>query len=62
MPGITVKSSHVELPKAKAHSDGDPGISDTYAEVSIDGWDGISLEYSVDWPLQLFFTQEVLSK
>ncbi|KAF3784069.1 Gamma-tubulin complex component 4 [Nymphaea thermarum] len=27
-----------------------------------DGWDAIALEYSVDWPLQLFFTQEVLSK
>ncbi|XP_057782301.1 gamma-tubulin complex component 4 homolog [Salvia miltiorrhiza] len=63
MPGITVKSSHVELPKAKAYSDGDLGIqSDASAEMSIDGWDGIALEYSVDWPLQLFFTQEVLSK
>lgn len=29
---------------------------------TIDGWDGITLEYTVDWPLQLFFTQEVLSK
>lgn len=63
MPGITVKSSHVELPKAKTYSDGDSGIqSDASAEASIDGWDGIALEYSVDWPLQLFFTQEVLSK
>lgn len=58
-----MKSSHVELPKAKIYSDGDSGIqSDVSAEVSIDGWDGIALEYSVDWPLQLFFTQEVLSK
>lgn len=63
MPGITVKSSHVELPKSKAYSDGDSGVqSDTCTEMSIDGWDGIALEYSVDWPLQLFFTQEVLSK
>ena len=31
-------------------------------EMSLDGWDGISLEYSLDWPLHLFFTQEVLSK
>lgn len=63
MPGITVKSSHVELPKAKTYSDGDSGNqSDASAEASIDGWDGIALEYSVDWPLQLFFTQEVLSK
>ncbi|KAL0322388.1 UNVERIFIED_CONTAM: Gamma-tubulin complex component 4 [Sesamum calycinum] len=63
MPGVTVKSSRVELPKAKAHSDGDSGVqSDTFAEMSIDGWDSIALEYSVDWPLHLFFTQEVLSK
>ncbi|MBA0708905.1 hypothetical protein Golax_023986, partial [Gossypium laxum] len=32
------------------------------SETSLDGWDGIALEYSVDWPLQLFFTKEVLSK
>lgn len=58
-----MKSSHVELPKAKTYSDGDSGNqSDASAEASIDGWDGIALEYSVDWPLQLFFTQEVLSK
>ncbi|KAL2945352.1 Gamma-tubulin complex component 4 [Bienertia sinuspersici] len=30
--------------------------------VDVDGWDGITLEYSINWPLQLFFTQEVLSK
>ncbi|EYU46733.1 hypothetical protein ABFS82_04G014200 [Erythranthe guttata] len=63
MPGVTVKSSHVELPKTKAYSDGDSGVQlDTSAGMSIDGWDGIALEYSVDWPLQLFFTPEVLSK
>ncbi|XP_047973212.1 gamma-tubulin complex component 4 [Salvia hispanica] len=63
VPGITLKSSHIELPKAKPYFDGDSSIpSDASAEMSIDGWDGIALEYSVDWPLQLFFTQEVLSK
>ncbi|KAK6135065.1 hypothetical protein DH2020_031186 [Rehmannia glutinosa] len=63
MPGITLKSSHVELPKAKEYSDGVSGVKlDTSAETSVDGWDGIALEYSVDWPLHLFFTQEVLSK
>ncbi|XLR03839.1 hypothetical protein S83_070039 [Arachis hypogaea] len=30
--------------------------------MSLDGWDGLALEYSVDWPLHLFLTQEVLSK
>ncbi|KAL6500310.1 Gamma-tubulin complex component 4 [Orobanche hederae] len=63
MPGITLKSSHVELPRAKAYSDGDSGVQvDTSMEMSVDGWDVIALEYSVDWPLHLFFTQEVLSK
>lgn len=32
------------------------------SELPLDGWDGIALEYSIDWPLQLFFTPEVLSK
>ncbi|KAL3827817.1 hypothetical protein ACJIZ3_016619 [Penstemon smallii] len=63
MPGITVKSSQLELPKTKAYSDGDMIVqSDTSLETPIDGWDGISLDYSVDWPLHLFFTQDVLSK
>ncbi|KAK4482173.1 hypothetical protein RD792_009314 [Penstemon davidsonii] len=63
MPGITVKSSQLELPKTKAYSDGDMIVqSDTSLETSIDGWDGISLDYSVEWPLHLFFTQDVLSK
>ncbi|KAL5862920.1 hypothetical protein ACOSQ3_000434 [Xanthoceras sorbifolium] len=62
--GITVKSSQVDLPKAKAYADGSSGaaLSNASSEISLDGWDGIALEYSVDWPLQLFFTQEVLSK
>ncbi|WCJ22227.1 hypothetical protein M5689_004325 [Euphorbia peplus] len=58
--GITAKSSEVELPKSKAH--GDAGLSNTSSEMFSDGWAGISLEYAIDWPLQLFFTQEVLSK
>ncbi|CAL5423489.1 unnamed protein product [Camellia sinensis] len=60
--GISVKSSPVDLPKAKAYSEGDSSTLSDTAEMSLDGWDGIALEYSVDWPLQLFFTQEVLSK
>ncbi|CAA2984049.1 gamma-tubulin complex component 4 [Olea europaea subsp. europaea] len=47
----------VELPKVKSCSDGDFSTqSDTSLEMSLDGWDGIALEYSTDWPLQLFFT------
>ncbi|OMO81948.1 Spc97/Spc98 [Corchorus olitorius] len=62
--GITMKSSQVDLPKTKTYADGSSGavLSNTSSETSLDGWDGIALEYSVDWPLQLFFTQEVLSK
>lgn len=59
--GTNIKSSK-EASKPK-YADGDSNLlSDNSLEVSLDGWDGIALEYSVDWPLQLFFTQEVLSK
>lgn len=62
--GFTVKSSQVDAPKAKDHTDRNPSsaLSNASSEMSLDGWDSIALEYSVDWPLELFFTQEVLSK
>ncbi|GAV66959.1 Spc97_Spc98 domain-containing protein [Cephalotus follicularis] len=62
--GITVKSSEVDLPKAKVYTEVSSGaaLSSASSEISPDGWDGIALEYFVNWPLQLFFTQEVLSK
>lgn len=60
--GTNMKSSKVDVSKSK-YVDGDSSLlSDTSLEMSLDGWDGIALEYSVDWPLQLFFTQEVLSR
>ncbi|KAI7753890.1 hypothetical protein M8C21_023564, partial [Ambrosia artemisiifolia] len=60
--GTNIKSSKVDVSKSK-YADGDSGLSsDSSLEMSRDGWDGIALEYSVDWPLQLFFTQEVLSR
>ena len=46
-------------------TEGSTGISNTYGDVAnktIDGWDSIALEYSIDWPLQLLFTKETLSK
>lgn len=52
--GMTLKYSQGDLPK-----DRNSGVN---LETTLDGWDGIALEYTVDWPLQLFFTQEVLSK
>ncbi|OAY49510.1 gamma-tubulin complex component 4 homolog [Manihot esculenta] len=62
--GITVKSSQVDLPKSNVYADANTGavLPNASSEMSLDGWDGIALEYAVDWPLQLFFTQEVLSK
>ncbi|KAM0071906.1 putative gamma-tubulin complex component protein [Helianthus debilis subsp. tardiflorus] len=60
--GTNIKSSKVDVPKSK-YADGDSSLSSDFSsEMSLDGWDGIALEYSVDWPLQLFFTQEVLSR
>ncbi|CAI9300297.1 unnamed protein product [Lactuca saligna] len=59
MPGIGTKA---DVSKSK-YVDGDSSLlSDTSMEMSLDGWDGIALEYSIDWPLQLFFTQQVLSR
>lgn len=63
--GINVPSSQTELLKKKGSIDGNLAVFShgiTFSDMSLDGWDGISLEYSIDWPLQLFFTQEVLSK
>ena len=61
--GVTVKPSQVDLPKSKSYTDGDLAVLlDASSEMSLDGWDGIALDYSIDWPLQLFFTQEVLSR
>lgn len=60
--GVTVRSSQLDMPKPKAYSGGDSSTLSDTSDMSLDGWDGISLEYSIDWPLQLFFTQEVLSK
>ncbi|GJN36006.1 hypothetical protein PR202_gb24829 [Eleusine coracana subsp. coracana] len=39
-----------------------PSQGKAASELALDGWDSIALEYSVDWPLQLFFTPDVLSK
>lgn len=57
---MTIKSSQVDVPR----TDGSSGALQSIAssDITLDGWDGIALEYFVDWPLQLFFTPEVLSK
>lgn len=62
--GINMTATQVDFPKLKSNADGNlvPLQARPLAESSLDGWDGVALEYSVDWPLQLFFTQEVISK
>ncbi|PKI31523.1 hypothetical protein CRG98_048104 [Punica granatum] len=61
---LPVKSSQLDISKGKPNAGGNSGAlsANTSSEAALDGWDGISLDYSVDWPLGLFFTQEVLSK
>ncbi|XP_020684188.1 gamma-tubulin complex component 4 [Dendrobium catenatum] len=61
--GIGMTSSEMNLQKMKVDVNRGASLQGvTSSGFSVDGWDGIALEYSVDWPLQLFFTPEVLSK
>lgn len=60
--GMNVKSSLVDMSKARPNVGGNSGVSSSSVSTGLDGWDGISLDYAVYWPLQLFFTQGVLSK
>jgi gamma-tubulin complex component 4 len=53
-------SSQKDLQKPNASQP--PSQGKATSELALDGWDSIALEYSVDWPLQLFFTPDVLSK
>ncbi|VVB05581.1 unnamed protein product [Arabis nemorensis] len=57
--GVTVRSSQADQARSKASLTAKANLT---SDTSVDGWDAIALEYSVDWPMQLFFTQEVLSK
>ncbi|KAD6120197.1 hypothetical protein E3N88_11468 [Mikania micrantha] len=56
---VNIRSNQVDLQKSKAFGDGGLGA---LSDISLDGWDGITLEYSVDWPLKFFFTEEVLTR
>lgn len=60
--GVAVKPAQVDVPKSKAYTGRSSGAASSNTITDMEGWDGITLEYSIDWPLQLFFTQEVLSK
>ncbi|GJM94648.1 hypothetical protein PR202_ga11312 [Eleusine coracana subsp. coracana] len=58
--GMKNSSSQKDLQKPNASEL--PSQGKAASELALDGWDSIALEYSVDWPLQLFFTPDVLSK
>ncbi|MQM00371.1 hypothetical protein Taro_033103 [Colocasia esculenta] len=62
--GITMGATQRDFSILEVHSDGKLStvLQGIGSELSLDGWDGIALEYSVDWPLQLFFSHEILSK
>nr|CAB3463979.1 unnamed protein product [Digitaria exilis] len=58
--GMKNSTSQKDLQKPNASEL--PSQGKAASELTLDGWDSIALEYSVDWPLQLFFTPDVLSK
>ncbi|KAG0488245.1 hypothetical protein HPP92_007056 [Vanilla planifolia] len=60
--GINMAASQMNSQKMKVDANLGVPLPVTSSELSVDGWDGIALEYSVRWPLHLFFTPEVLSK
>ncbi|CAN6349755.1 unnamed protein product [Urochloa humidicola] len=57
-----MKSSTSQKDLQKPNASELPSHGKAASELALDGWDSIALEYSVDWPLQLFFTPDVLSK
>lgn len=58
--GIKASTSQKDLQKSSTPEISSQGKATS--ELALDGWDSIALEYSVDWPLQLFFTPDVVSK
>lgn len=57
-----MKSSTSQKDLQKPNASELPSQGKAASELTLDGWDSIALEYSIDWPLQLFFTPDVLSK
>ncbi|TVU17559.1 hypothetical protein EJB05_33602 [Eragrostis curvula] len=62
MSSYGMKSSTSQKDLQKPNASELPSQGKASSELALDGWDSIALEYSVDWPLQLFFTPDVLSK
>ncbi|CAD6255174.1 unnamed protein product [Miscanthus lutarioriparius] len=57
-----MKSSTSQKDLKKSNASELPSQGKATSALVLDGWDSIVLEYSVDWPLQLFFTPDVMSK
>ncbi|XP_006655007.3 gamma-tubulin complex component 4 [Oryza brachyantha] len=62
MPSFGIKASTSQKDLQKASTPEISAHGKGTSELALDGWDSIALEYSVDWPLQLFFTPDVVSK
>lgn len=65
MPSLGSGSLQGGVLRARSSADGSTGLSTSYgdgANKMNDGWDSIALEYSIEWPLQLLFTKDILSK
>ncbi|XP_062230787.1 gamma-tubulin complex component 4-like [Phragmites australis] len=62
MSSYGMKNSTSQKDLQKPNASELPSQGKAASELALDGWDSIALEYSVDWPLQLFFTPDVLSK
>ncbi|KAM3401010.1 hypothetical protein ACQJBY_005682 [Aegilops geniculata] len=62
MPLFGMKSSTSQKDLQKSNTSDLSLQGKASSELALDGWHTIALEYSVDWPLQLFFTPDVLSK
>ncbi|VAH14667.1 unnamed protein product [Triticum turgidum subsp. durum] len=62
MPLFGMKSSTSQKDLQKSNTSDISLHGKASSELALDGWHSIALEYSVDWPLQLFFTPDVLSK
>lgn len=60
--GVAVNPTQVDIPKSKAYAGRISGVTSSNVTADVDGWDGMTLEYTIDWSLHLFFTQELLSK
>ncbi|KAI5078166.1 hypothetical protein GOP47_0007990, partial [Adiantum capillus-veneris] len=65
LPSSTGGASQGEILRPRSSAEGSIGLLTSHGDNSNkfnDGWDSIALEYSIEWPLQLLFTKEILAK